>query len=295
MVSPGCLIGFGAVTNEQWDFISSYDFLETGGRKVIKVLRKIISAFAGIFGIDIVLARKRHNTDFVFVDRNAVEAFFDKDEYVKLYYEGLYKTGMGDTDNYFKQCRSYRLQQMLEHVLKAGLVGNVAECGCWRGHSSYIISTILARNMFAGKFNIFDSFEGGLSDKDDQDSNARVNLSEKEIAQEKQNFASTEMDLHQALKDFEFYKLYRGWIPEKFNEVEDEQFIFVHIDVDLYQPILDSLEFFYPRMKKGGVIILDDYGYTQFPGAKTSVDEFLARNSYSMYLAELTGGSILIK
>ena len=217
MVSPGCLIGFGAVTHEQWGFTGNYDFLETGGRKVIKVLRKIISALAGMFGIDVVLARKRHNTDFVFVDRNAVEAFFDKDEYVKLYYEGLYKTGMGDTDNYFKQCRSYRLQQMLGHVLQAGLVGNVAECGCWRGHSSYIISTILAKNSFGGKFYIFDSFEGGLSDKDSQDENSRVNMTASEIEQEKINFASAEADLHQALKGFDFYDLYKGWIPERFH------------------------------------------------------------------------------
>ncbi len=262
---------------------------------MINGLKKLISAIAALVGLDVLIARKRHNTDLVFVDRNAVEAFYHKDEYVSLYYEGLYKTGMGETDNYFKQCRHYRLQQLLEHVLKSGLTGNVAECGCWRGHSSYIISTLLANNNFNGKFHIFDSFEGGLSDKDAQDVNVRVSLTSEEVEREKKIFASAEADLHRALNDFDFYRLYKGWIPERFAEVENEEFIFVHIDVDLYQPTLDSLEFFYPRLKKGGVIVIDDYGYTQFPGARKSVDEFLTRNKCSLFLTETTGGSYLVK
>lgn len=155
------------------------------GNQVINGFRKFISAIAALLGLDVAIARKRHNTDLVFVDRNAVEAFYHTDDYVSLYYEGLYKTGMEDTDNYFKQCRHYRLQQLLENVLNSGLTGNVAECGCWRGHSSYIIATLLAKHGFTGKFSIFDSFEGGLSDKDEQDENQRVDLSAEEVEREK--------------------------------------------------------------------------------------------------------------
>lgn len=262
---------------------------------MMRGLKKFISLIAGLFGLNVVIAKKRHNMDLVFVDRNAVEAFYHKDEYVTLYYDGLHRTGMADTDNYFKQCRSYRLQQLLESVMHSDLSGNIAECGCWRGHSSYIIATILARYNFSGKFNIFDSFEGGLSDKNVQDENVRINLSAEDIEQEKQIFASAEADLHRALSGFDFYQLYKGWIPERFNEIESEEFIFVHIDVDLYRPTLDSLEFFYPRLIKGGVIVVDDFGYTQFPGAKTSVEEFLKGNECSLFLAEYTGGCFLIK
>ena len=87
----------------------------------------------------------------------------------------------------------------------------------------------------------------------------------------------------------------KGGYPKDFIEVDNDEFIFVHIDVDLYQPTLDSLEFFYPRLHKGGVIVIDDYGYTQFPGAKKSVDEFLKRNECSMFLSGYSGGSIIVK
>ena len=77
-----------------------------------------------------------------------------------------------------------------------------------------------------------------------------------------------------------------GWIQDtldNFLEKENPKINFVHIDVDLYQPTLDSLEFFYPRLKKGGIIIVDDYGYTQFPGAKKCIDEFLSRNKCDLF------------
>jgi O-methyltransferase len=72
-------------------------------------------------------------------------------------------------------------------------------------------------------------------------------------------------------------ELYPGWIPERFAEIADAQFCFVNVDVDLYEPTRESLEFFYPRMVPGGVLVLDDYGSAlQSPGVARAVDEFLA-------------------
>ena len=264
-------------------------------RSFPQTIKLIVTKFFSMIGLDAAFALKKKYKDYVFFDRNAVEALYHKDKYINLYYEGLHKTGMQNTDNYFKQCRSYTLQQLLNHVLESDLSGNVAECGCWKGHSSYIISKILKSHNFNGIYSIFDSFEGGLSDKTAEDLNIRISMNEKQIKHEKEIFSSAEDDLHRVLKDFDFYKLYKGWIPDKFYEVNDQEFIFVHLDVDLYQPTLVGLEFFYPRLVKGGVIVVDDYGYTQFPGAKKSVDEFLERNKASLFVSALTGGCYIIK
>ena len=59
-----------------------------------------------------------------------------------------------------------------------------------------------------------------------------------------------------------------GWIPERFNDVAEARFCFVHIDVDLLQPTREVLEFFYPRMVAGGLIVCDDYGFDTCPGAR---------------------------
>ena len=90
-------------------------------------------------------------------------------------------------------------------------------------------------------------------------------------------------------------KLYKGWIPDRFKEVENRKFQFVHIDVDLYQPTLDALEFFYPRLVSGGVIVCDDYNLTMFPGAKQAWDEFFSGKKYFLNYETPFGGSFLIK
>jgi hypothetical protein len=88
---------------------------------------------------------------------------------------------------------------------------------------------------------------------------------------------------------------YAGWIPTKFQEVADQKFILVHMDVDLYEPFRDSIEFFFPRLVKGGAIAFDDYGLSQFPGAKTAVDEAVAAFNPSVFYKVPTGGAFLIK
>lgn len=54
------------------------------------------------------------------------------------------------------------------------------------------------------------------------------------------------------LAAFPFARLHAGVIPARFPEVADRRFSLVHVDVDLYRPTIDSLEFFYPRMVPGG-------------------------------------------
>ena len=57
----------------------------------------------------------------------------------------------------------------------------------------------------------------------------------------------------------------------------------------------DSLKFFYPRLVDNGVIVCDDYGLSQSPGAKKAVDEFLAKNSYQLFYEVPMGGCFIIK
>jgi hypothetical protein len=57
-----------------------------------------------------------------------------------------------------------------------------------------------------------------------------------------------------------------------FDTVTEQQWAFVHLDVTLYEPTLKALEYFYPRLVAGGVIICD--GSIFCPGAKKAWDEF---------------------
>ncbi len=179
------------------------------------------------------------------------------DEDFLRYYDSF--TGGSD---YLSLDRKYALDQLMKLV--CGLEGDTAECGVFQGASSRLI----CRNIVGlGKGHyIFDSFEGL--------SLPRPEVDGKHWKQG--DLASGEDILRERLKEFDFIAIYRGWIPGRFDEVADRQFCFLHIDVDLYQPTLDSLRFFYPRMVPRGVIICDDYGFETCPGARNAVDCFFA-------------------
>ena len=117
---------------------------------------------------------------------------------------------------------------------------------------------------------LFDSFEGlsAPAPEDATDSGDKRTW-------ESGDLRAAEQDVRANLASFDNVHLMKGWIPERFSEVESERFRLVHIDVDLYEPTLLSIEFFYPRMSDGGVIVLDDYGSSLCPGAKQAVDEFM--------------------
>lgn len=213
---------------------------------------------------------------------------------VILYEKALNATSLHHQDNLSKRLRHYTLFQLLNQTLQDSLDGHVVECGCFKGQSAFGIATILKENKFKKSFLIFDSFEG-LSDIAPNDVHEINDLSELETNNLKHQFAASLELVKSNLKDFEFIEYYKGWIPDRFDEVKSEKFSFVHIDVDLYQPIKDSLEFFYPRLADGGIICLDDYGLSQFPGAKEATDEFVKKASPSFFMYLPFGGAFIKK
>ena len=86
-----------------------------------------------------------------------------------------------------------------------------------------------------------------------------------------------------------------GYFPESIPENFDEQrFAFVHLDADLYQPILEGLKFFYPRMSSKGMIVVHDYN--AWPGARKAVDEFFSdKSELPIPMPDKSGSALIVK
>lgn len=165
--------------------------------------------------------------------------------------------------------RRFQLLNLAQSV--SHLTGCTAECGVYRGVGSGIICQALRETYAADTWHFgFDSFEG-LPEPDESDrmANGRHHWSRVKLASD---FA-TVRDL---LAEFPFARVIKGWIPDTFGPAAECRFRFVHIDVDLKHPTADSLRFFYPRLVSGGVIVLDDHGFTDCPGARAAAEEFFA-------------------
>lgn len=171
--------------------------------------------------------------------------------------------------------------------LVQGLPGDTGECGAYTGCSSY---AILSATAGAGRVHhIFDSFEGLSAPRAEDDVACDEVFKWKE-----HDLSASEARIRENLNKFDSVRYYKGWIPARFEEIADARFAFVHIDVDLYQPTLDSFRFFYPRMAKGGIILCDDYGFSSCPGAYRAMREFGA--SVGETVVHLpTGQGLMIK
>lgn len=183
----------------------------------------------------------------------------------KNYNEGIIATRMPPTSK-----RRKRFENLVYHLHDTlNLQGDIAECGMFRGLSSYLIcKTVAAENPdYRGDdFYGFDSFEG-LSEPTSHD----LKDKHKKPNTKKGDFSASLEQVKANLSAFPNVTLLKGWIPERFSEVSDKEFRFVHVDVDLYQPSKDALEFFYPRLVSKGKIVCDDYNW---PGQAEAVDEF---------------------
>lgn len=177
--------------------------------------------------------------------------------------------------------RRLMVQQLLR--LTEQVDGDTAECGVYLGASSFLICDFVERSKLAKTHHMFDSFEG-LSAPAPQDS---THWREHDLQVDVGETA-------RRLARFKKLNFYKGWIPDRFPDVADRRFSFLHIDVDLYEPTRDCIAFFYPRMNAGGVVICDDYGFAACAGATTAIDEYLKDKPEKMVQLS-DGGGFFIK
>jgi O-methyltransferase len=157
--------------------------------------------------------------------------------------------------------RRWNLGQMLR--LLPPIAGDLAECGVFEGASAYQLCRFASEH--GREVHLFDSFQG-LSTPKENDGTYWAEGS----------LSASEEKVRANLKGFNCFETFAGWIPDGFAKVADRKYAFVHIDVDLEQPTFDSVAFFYPRVSKGGVMLLDDHGYDTCPGARKAALDFMS-------------------
>ena len=208
------------------------------------------------------------------------------------YFRGLVATGMSPNP-LGRKFRHMVLIDQLRTIID--LPGEIAECGCYRGLSSWTICQTL--NEEGGGFDgtghhIFDSF-AGLSAPVAEDSADTVGQQHKRLEHMMQPgaFACSQEKVQQHLAPFPGIAYHPGWLPASLADQPDRTYRFIHLDVDLYDPTAGGLAYFYPRLVPGGIIMTDDYGW---PGARRAFDEFCAANNLA-FTAFPTDQAILRK
>src|ERR1700683_5665773 len=129
---------------------------------MLRKLYKLTQSSAGKVGIYAAASRLSARNVPQLINRAIWRPFVTEDRWRALYNSTQARTNGNVTDNIFRQCRFYSTFQMADYAATLPH-GDVIECGCWHGHSTLAIATLLAARGFGGRFHVFDSFEGGLS------------------------------------------------------------------------------------------------------------------------------------
>jgi O-methyltransferase len=165
---------------------------------------------------------------------------------------------------------AYNIYRSVERTGK--VPGDLAEVGVFRGGSAHLICEAKGSRTL----HLFDTF-AGLPKAGEWDPKFQQG-----------GFASSLGEVQAYLQSFAKVHFHPGLFPETASGLEQCMFSFVHLDADLYQSTLSGLEWFYPRMNRGAILISHDYSTAQ--GVRKAFEDFFAEKPEC--LLELSGSQV---
>jgi hypothetical protein len=179
------------------------------------------------------------------------------------------------------------VELIAREVQDKNVTGAIAELGVYKGD----FSLVLDRYFPNKKLYLFDTFAGFAEADVIYDINNDFSSSKVGHLGD----SSVEMVL-QRLNNRDQCIIKKGYFPESAHGLEDEIFAFVSIDTDLYLPTFEGLSFFYPRLSKGGYILIHDYNHKTYTGVKKAVRDFCDREGINLIpVSDYFGSAIISK
>ena len=196
--------------------------------------------------------------------------------YVLLHYNVPGKKGVFDQIRKIRRERtmlSLSVEAMQIYMLvknTSKVPGDIAEVGAFQGATAKIISLVKGNKTL----HLFDTFEGLPTPIKDDDKGLKKGM-----------FLSPLASVKKYLSTNKHIRFYKGIFPSTSSPIKSKKFSFVNLDTDLYEGTYQSLEFFYPRMSKGGIIVTHDYAI--YGGVRKAFDLFFKDKPEP--IIELTG------
>lgn len=189
-------------------------------------------------------------------------------------------------DKVFKKYQDYTMIPRAHYIDCLSLVskfnnieGCIVECGVWRGGMCAGIVSIVGKDR---GFYLFDSFEG-LPPAKEIDGKAALEWQKNTDVPTYFDNCKAEMDWAQKAMEksgTKNFHLVKGWFQDTVPTYTfDKPIAVLRLDGDWYDSIAVCLESFFPKVAKGGLIMIDDY-YT-WEGPAKAIHEYLAKHKRS--------------
>ena len=176
----------------------------------------------------------------------------------------------------------------------AALDGDYVECGVSFGCMSSAIMQYLDWDKTGKTFFLLDTFKGidarFLSEEERQ--KGKADTSEQWV--KSGLYASGVAAVQKNFSEWKNVRIIEGPIPDTLNQVDTERTAFAHIDMNNSLPEVAAADFIWPRLSRGGMLLLDDYAYYGYQSQKDGMDAF-ARRVGTAVLSLPTGQGLVIK
>jgi predicted O-methyltransferase YrrM len=180
--------------------------------------------------------------------------------------------------------RIHALIQAVRHIVRNRIPGDMVECGVWKGGSVMAMAlTLLQLGDHDRSLYLFDTFSGMTTptdrDVDFEGQQAQTILDEVRCEASQQD---VENAVFSTGYDREKIHFVGGRVEETIPAHAPELIALLRLDTDWYESTQHELLHLFPRLARGGVIIIDDYGHWR--GARQAVDEYIAQNQIPLLL-----------
>jgi O-methyltransferase len=164
------------------------------------------------------------------------------------------------------------IEYCLREVVRNNVPGDVMECGVWRGGAVILMRALLKEmNCVDRQVWVADSFEG-LPAPDKK-------MYPADKGDKHQAFRELAVSLEEVKHNFKKYDLLdeqvrflKGWFKDTLPSASVERLSVLRLDGDMYGSTMDCLVNLYPRLSKGGFLIIDDWG--AIPACKQAVEDY---------------------
>ena len=183
--------------------------------------------------------------------------------------------------------RIHALVEAVKYVSRNQIPGAIVECGVWRGGSMMAAAkTLKAIGDTSRELYLYDTYEGMSppteADVSHDGRSAKDQLDEGLPPGDDRSiwcYAPIE-GVQQALELTGYPKermhFVQGKVEETIPRIAPENIALLRLDTDWYESTKHELEQLYPRLARGGVLIIDDYGH--WKGSRQATDEYIAAN-----------------
>jgi hypothetical protein len=186
-----------------------------------------------------------------------------------------------------------------DYVVHNDVPGAIVECGVWRGGSMMAIAlSLLKLKRGDVPLYLFDTFAGMAepSKEDGQAVHAKWKANQTK-AHNNWVYASLEdvrTNLFSTGYDRSLCSFVQGKVEDTIPSAAPERIALLRLDTDWYESTKHELEHLFPRLSRGGVLIIDDYGH--FEGCRKAVDEYVRQHGLPLLLNRIDyTGRIAVK